>query len=147
VANGTVRIVGHHLPGAECVGHRNVQVGVQRRREVVDRVRGDVEEAVFTVPIEVVDRADGSRDYRGPFAQGRPGDRFVYLSWGEVADDGTFVMFRRAKLRLPLIPASIADALAGGATVQAELDLTDSYGGPLCASIPPALITWTVARC
>ena len=30
--------------------------------------------------------------------QGRPGARFIYLTWGEVVEDGSFAMFRRAKL-------------------------------------------------
>lgn len=38
--------------------------------------------------------ADGI-DIKGPYIQGRPGARFIYLSWGTVDHDGTFTMFRR----------------------------------------------------
>jgi len=142
VVAAAVRIVGHHLPGATFGLYRNVHVGVQCRGEVVDQVRGDAQRAVFTVPVEVTPDAD----FHGPFVQGRRGQRFVYLSWGERADDGTFAMFRRAKLRLHLIPTSIATALVAGRTVQAELGLSDARGGPLCASIPPEMIRWSIAR-
>jgi Family of unknown function (DUF5990) len=44
--------------------------------------------------------------------QGRPGDRFIYLTWGDVGDDGTFRMF-----------------------------LTDECGGPTCARLKPPALT------
>jgi hypothetical protein len=40
--------------------------------------------------------------------QGRPGARFVYLTWGDVAEDGSFTMFRRAKLMLADLESLIA---------------------------------------
>jgi hypothetical protein len=141
MATGAMRVVGHDLPGTTCIGRRNVHVGLERRGEVVDLVPGDTARAVFTVPIDVVDG-----DYRGPYVHGPREQRFIYLSWGERAGDGTFTMFRRAKLRLGLLPPTITSALAAGQTVQGELRLTDPDGGPLCASIPPASITWSVPR-
>jgi hypothetical protein len=139
-----VRIVGRHLPGRVSGPHRNVHLGVQRRREVVDLVPADVLQAVFDVPIDVLLDPTHGMDYRGPFAQGPRGQRFIYLSWGEVADDGSFTMFRRAKLNLFRVPEQIAAALAAQSPVRAELDLTDPKGGPLCASISPQMISWSV---
>jgi hypothetical protein len=57
--------------------------------------------------------------------QGRRGARFVYLTWGTFAD-GTFTMFRRAKLMLDDLPRE-ADA------VTVEVHLTDETGMPRCA--------------
>jgi hypothetical protein len=48
------------------------------------------------------------RTSAAPFVQGRPGARFVYLSWGGVGADGHRAMFRRAKLMLA--PGLIAAA-------------------------------------
>jgi len=140
MTTGTVHIVGRQLPGATWDGRHNVDVGVQRRSEVIDLVRADAARAEFDVPVDV-----GDGDYRGPFVHGPRAQRFVYLSWGERAPDGTFTMFRRAKLRLGQMPSAVAAALAAGATVHAELPLTDANGGPITASVPPELITWTVA--
>lgn len=137
----TIHIVGRHLPGATWEGRYNVHVGVQRRTEVIDLVRADARQAEFDVPVEV---SDG--DYGGPFVHGPREQRFVYLSWGERASDGTFTMFRRAKLRLGLMPPAVVDALAAGGTVHAELSLTDAGGGPIAASVAPELITWRVAE-
>jgi len=37
--------------------------------------------------LDVVDRADRP-EFRGPAVQGKRGDRFVYLTWGNVGADG-----------------------------------------------------------
>lgn len=139
-----VRIVGERLPGLRFGDAQAVHVGVQRRAEVVDLVAGDADRAVFGFAVDVVDAPGGGRDFRGPFVHGRRGERFLYLSWGDVDPEGTFTMFRRAKLHL----ADIADetlqaALAGGATLQATLDLTDGAGGPRCATVRPPTVRWT----
>jgi hypothetical protein len=139
MTTGTLRIVGRELPGRDWSGHRNVHVGVQRRRDVVDQAPADAEGADFDITLDVA-----SDDYRGPFAQGRRGQRFVYLSWGEVDDEGCFTMFRRAKLRLDVLPDDVASALRAGHTVEAALGLTGADGGPLCAAIPPHQISWRV---
>jgi hypothetical protein len=141
---GTVRIVGRQLPGRDSIGRRNIHVGMQRRADPVDLVPGDADEAVFDVELDVVTDPSGGPDYRGPFVHGRRGDRFVYLTWGEVDGDGTFAMFRRAKLKLATVPSSVAAALASGQAARAELVLTADDGGPLCAAIPPQAISWTV---
>lgn len=139
MTTGTLRIVGRDLPGRAWNGYRNVHVGVQRHRDVVDQAPADADRADFNITLDVA-----SDDYRGPFAQGRRGERFVYLSWGEVDDEGDFTMFRRAKLRLDVIPDDAAAALRGGRSVEAALPLTGADGGPLCAAIPPHLIGWRV---
>ena len=43
---------------------------------------------------------DGALDFKGPAVHGKRGERFLYLTWGNVASDGSFTMFRRAKLML-----------------------------------------------
>jgi hypothetical protein len=138
-----LRIVGHQLPGRTCSGHHNVHVGVQHRRDVIDYVPGDTRRAVFEIPLEVILDPVIGIDFRGPLAHGPRGQRFIYLSWGEVTDR-SFAMFRRAKLKLSTLPDHIAQALADGCTVQAEVDLTGPDGGPLCASIPATAIAWSI---
>jgi hypothetical protein len=43
------------------------------------------------------------------------------------------------------MPSPVAAALAAGATVHAELSLTDAGGGPIAGAVSPELIAWTVA--
>jgi hypothetical protein len=137
-----VRIAGVNLPGRSWGGYQNIHVGVQRKAEVVDFVEGDAGEAVWE--FEVEHRPDG--DFRGPEVQGKRGERFFYLSWGTVAGNGAFTMFRRAKLMLAAVdPAVIAAAGQPGHALVATLSLTGADGAPRCASVRPPAISWTAA--
>jgi hypothetical protein len=131
-----VRLVieGHHLPGRSCGTHDDIHVGVQVRRVPADLVAADVESATWEVEIDVVDR-DGEPDFRGPAVQGRPGERFVYLTWGEGSRE-TFTMFRRAKLMLSDVPDPAEPV------VTARVDLTDEAGMPRCARLRPPALSW-----
>lgn len=138
--------MGQRLPGLRFGDARAVHVGVQRRAEVVDLVAGDADRAVFELAVEVVETADGGRDFRGPFVHGRRGERFLYLSWGDVDGEGVFTMFRRAKLRFDDVdPQTVAAALAEDAPLEATLDLTDECGGPRCATVRPPSVRWAAA--
>jgi len=142
-----IRIEGTDLPGrrggaeADRLLRGNVHVGVQRKAEVVDRLPADAEEAVWRV--EVVSREiDGLLDVGGPWVHGRPGARFLYLSWGTVAGSD-FTMFRRAKLLFGDIPtAMLRSAHAGAGGLVGRLGLTDGQGESLCARVRPPDILW-----
>ena len=142
-----IRIEGTDLPGrragAEAGALRlgNVHVGVQRGAEVVDRVPADAPTATWD--IEVASReVDGLLDVGGPWVHGRPGARFLYLSWGAV-DGERFAMFRRAKLLFGDIPTGLLRAAyQDGGVLVGRLGLTDHDGGPRCARVRPPDITW-----
>ncbi|MFD3593594.1 DUF5990 family protein [Nocardia sp. NPDC058640] len=142
-----IRIVGTQLPGSSCQpagiasAYTNIHVGVQRKnrpQELLDPQRGDADTVTWTVECTV----DGD-DVRGPYIQGRPGERFLYLSWGTVDAAGTTTMFRRAKLMLADVPAEVLSAAARSGVLEARVRLTDAAGNPLCARVKPAWIDWT----
>lgn len=140
-----LRIVGRRLPGASWSGRHGIHVGVQRGAEVVGLVTGDAADAVFDIDLDIVKGHDGELDFRGPYVQGRRGERFVYLTWGEVGDDGDFTMFRRLKLHLaPLAESSSTESVLAANRIQAVLELTDTRGRPLAASVRPPWVTWRV---
>jgi Family of unknown function (DUF5990) len=135
------RLVGTDLPGDSCATapttsgvYTAVHVGVQRGKEVIDLVRGDERQAVFEFDVAV-----RNGKFSGPYIHGSGGERFIYLSWGELIH-GHFAMFRRAKLQLDSLDPDDCD----GRTVEGRLGLTDAKGHPLCASVRPPKITWTV---
>ena len=143
-----LQIVGTTLPGRDCgangnfPGYTNIHVGLQRKNkpaELLDLHPGDAAQAIWTVDCTV----DGA-DVRGPYIQGPPGGRFIYLSWGAV-DDGVFNMFRRAKLMLEDVPADVLESAAESGLLIGTLALTDAKGQPLCASVRPPQITWTAS--
>ena len=136
-----LQIQGYHLPGpawqSDDAHYDNVHVGIQVGKEPRELVPADSETSSWTIPIQVVAR-EGGLDFRGAAVQGRPGARYVYLTWGDVAEDGSFTMFRRAKLML----ADLAPLITGNGdqTIVATVDLTDDCGGPRCARLrAPAL--------
>jgi Family of unknown function (DUF5990) len=145
-----VRIEASDLPGAEYGpgpdwpdGHPNVHVAVQRRNkpsELMGLVKGDAASATWDLECSF----DGE-DITGPYVQGGPGGRFVYLSWGVVDDEGTFIMFRRAKLHFDGVPSSVLRRTQKTGILVGRLGLTDSKGGPLCAAVRPPLIEWSAA--
>lgn len=149
-----IRIEGSNLPGTSCGpspdapgGYHNIHVGVQRKKprdQLLGLVSGGAPSATWSVPCDVV-RTPSGLDWKGPFIQGPLGGRFLYLSWGEVDDAGTFTMFRRAKLRLDEVPAAVVDAAIDLGVLVARLGLTDPKGHPLCASVRPPQIEWSAA--
>jgi hypothetical protein len=137
-----MRIEARDLPPGDDLRLRNVQVGVQRKAEVVDRFPMTAREAAWEFDVAVRE-IDDLLDVGGPFVHGRPGARFLYLSWGNV-DGDRFDMFRRAKLMFGDIPTAVLrDAYETGGLLVGELGLTDEHGDPRCARVRPPDIVWS----
>lgn len=143
-----IRIIGTALPGRNCPpghnfpGYTNVHVGMQTKRrppELLNLQPGDAAEVTWTIDCDV----NGS-DVRGPYIQGRPGDRFIYLNWIGVDAAGHNDMFRRAKLMLDGVPGDVLARAAKSGTLLGRLGLTDAKGQPLCAAARPPTIEWSV---
>ena len=81
---------------------------------------------------------------RGPYIQGRPGDRFIYLYWGSLDGDRRMDMFRRAKLMLDAVPSEVLAKAAESGVLVGRLRLTDAKGQPMCAAVRPPAIDWSV---
>ena len=121
-------------------GHANIHVGVQRKGkqdELLGLVPGDASSAEWTFDVDV-----NGDDIKGRYVQGRPGDRFIYLSWGDVDEDG-FHMFRRAKLMLDAVDGRTLRAAQRSGRLVGRLGLTDVCGHPLCAAVRPPKIEWS----
>jgi hypothetical protein len=141
-----ITIEGKDLPGATFVSDGvplpNVHVAVQVGKNPVGLVRGDAETTRWDVGVRAV-VANGAVDLRGPAVHSKKGERFLYLTWGDVGDDGSFAMFRRAKLMIADIdPELLADAARSDGVLVASLSLTDEHGCPRCARVRPPVITW-----
>lgn len=153
-----IRIEGVEFPGSTCgpspqrpEGHVNIHVGVQRVQrggkppELLGVVPGDSPGATWTLDAAVTPAPDGGMDLKGPYVQGPPGGRFIYLNWGTVDAPGTFAMFRRAKLQLDAVSPEVLRSAAEQGTLVARVILTDSGGGPICASVRAPFIEWSAA--
>jgi len=136
-----IEIIGERLPGRVVGECTNVHVGIQRGDAVLSLVPGDAASARFSFDVVLRELEDGSLDFRGPYIHGTPGDRFLYLSWGDVDGDGAFARFGRAKLMLGAIPAGV---LRPSTTrIEAYLGLSDDKGRPVCAAVRPPAISWS----
>lgn len=121
-----IELLGVQVPRLE-----GVTVGVQCGKVVVDERNADGADLRWEVEVGL----HNGHDLRGPFVHGRPGARFLYLSWHRVEQG----RFRRAKLMLDTIPPD----LLSDAGVTGRLALTMPDGGPLCASVRPPMLTWS----
>jgi hypothetical protein len=146
-----IRIEGSDLPGrrggseADALRRNNVHVGVQRKAEVVDRVAADAESAVWEFEVDSRE-IDGLLDVGGGYVHGRPGVRFLYLSWGAV-DGAEFAMFKRIKLMFGDVPTELLRAAHDGdGVLVGRLGLTDGTGGPRAARVRPPDVVWDVHR-
>jgi hypothetical protein len=146
-----IRIEGFNLPGSECgaspdfPGYENIHVAVPRRGkpgELLGLTPGDARAAGWTLDCDVIETPDGV-DIKGRYVQGRPRERFIYLSWGAVDTAGGFNMFRRAKLWLDAVPADVVRAAMRSQCLVGRLALTDAKGHPLCAAVRPPKIEWS----
>jgi hypothetical protein len=121
------------LTGVECPVLPGVTVGVQRGKDVVQEFPADGSDVTW-----VLDAHVAGTELRGPYVQGRPGDRYLYLSWQRQGSG----MFGRAKLMLDVLtPELLAGREQGMLTARLPLSMPD--GGPVCAAVRPPRIEWS----
>jgi hypothetical protein len=102
----------------------------------------------FEFAVEVVEGSSkGTFRLRGPAVQGRPGERFVYLSIGTCAGQAGTDVARRAKIGLEGITPKLLDAVRAkrGGVLEVQFAGTDSKGGAACATVPLLGDGWYVA--
>src|SRR5262249_24381514 len=92
---------------------QDVACCVQRGKDdLVPPVRATEAELVFELKVRVgTPRSDGTPNLLGPFAQGPPAERFLYLCWGTLAGQSDCCWTRRAKVPLMAITASMMEAV------------------------------------
>jgi hypothetical protein len=129
-----------------------VDFGVQRGRgakyetiQVQQRTRGDI---VFDFSLTVNDsRKDSLPNFTGPFMQGPPDGRFVYLGVGTYAGQKDTPWSRRIKIPLqgitwPLVKKATAKS---GLALMAKIPGKGKDGSPSCATVK-LLEDWQVVE-
>jgi len=103
---------------------------------------------IFDFSVRVSERKrGGSPNVLGPYAQGNPDDRFIYLNSGTMAGQQDSCFTRRAKIKTGGITWKLVEqALAGGhAVLETQIGGRAGDGGPCCATVPlPG--GWRVSR-
>ena len=125
---------------------QGVRFQMQRgRSELVPPVRELRTSLRFDLTVRVGKRPAGTPNFLGPFAQGPPDARFVYVNSGTLAAQADSCWTRRAKVPLSGITWTLIDqARASGLPVETTMPGTGRDGGPTCATVKP--IMWHLAR-
>jgi hypothetical protein len=122
----TIRIVVQRPP-SDC--RFALQRGKKEPREETGATTSTGRTLTFDVPVTAKQARSGDQaDFGGPFVQGAPAERFIY-----VASPG-----RRAKVRLDGIPwTMILAATAVNSPIVGVFEGTAKDGGAFCASVFP----------
>ena len=102
---------------------------------------------VFDLSIRVSERKAGSApNVLGPYAQGKPDDRFLYLNSGTMAGQENSCWTRRAKIKTGGISWKLVEQTltTPGAVLEAQIEGRMKDGGPCCATVPLINGGWTV---
>ncbi|MEM7221477.1 MAG: DUF5990 family protein [Pseudomonadota bacterium] len=135
----SVKLICRDFPKGE-----GLHLGIQEGKEVTDLRPLEGKEIIFEAPFRLGARKkDGGPNFLGAYAQGTPGERFLYLNWGQLQGDGSFDYPSRAKVHLSHISwQDIEKADKAGKPLTAELTMTDQRGNPICATVRPENISW-----
>ena len=132
----TILVYCHNLPGIQFEERIAVRLGIQKGQEVVDDVPAEGDGVTFTATLRVDgEHETGEPNFLGPYAQGKPKDRFLYLCWGERMAE-RWDPFRRAKVPLTHLDWRRLDqAWNAGEPITLTVALTDKRGGPACGTV------------
>ena len=125
-----------------------VAFAIQRgKQELLPPSRSKDGSLIFDLSVRVSERnGGGSPNVLGPYAQGKPDDRFIYLNSGTMAGQADSCFTRRAKIKTGGITWKLVkQALADGATLEAQIEGRAGDGGPCCATVP-LLGCWKISR-
>jgi hypothetical protein len=126
----------------------DVSFAIQRgRNELLPPARRQGDSLIFDLAVRVSERkGGGSPNVLGPYAQGKPEDRFIYLNSGTLAGQARSGYTRRAKIKTAGISWQLVrQALADAAPLEAQVEGRAGDGGPCCATVP-LLAGWKIAK-
>lgn len=127
---------------------KNVHFAMQRgKAELVAPTQADDDTITFDLTVRVgAPQPNGDLNFLGPFTQGPPAERFVYVNAGTSAGDLASPWTRRAKIKLAGITQAMLEAVQNtpGAALEARIAGQAKDGGPAAASVPLLGDGWQV---
>ena len=119
-----------------------VDFGLQKGRgndfEVVQKQRSRKGDLSFEFDSRVKEGKDGSPTLLGPFVQGSPQERFVYIGIGTFAGQIDSPWSRRLKVPFRDITWDVVNqAVRGNKILEAHVRGTGKDGSPTCATVKP----------
>ena len=131
-----LRIVLEKAPAGVDFG---LQKGSGSNYETIQKQRTNSQDLCFELTVGVKRNKDFLPDFRGPFVQGSPNNRFVYIDIGTYAGQTDSVWSRRLKIPLVGIPPEIVDRCLAGSNFVLETRVpgTGKDAGPNCGTAKP----------
>jgi hypothetical protein len=119
-----------------------VDFGLQKGRgyesEIVQKQRSKKGDLSFEFDARVKEAKDGSPTLLGPFVQGPPQERFVYINIGTCAGQVDSPWTRRLKIPFREITWDVVNqATRGKKILEAHVPGTGKDGSPTCATVKP----------
>jgi hypothetical protein len=127
----TLRIILEKPPLAVLYG---LQQGSGNRYETIQKQQSDGSDLTFECTVTVKSAKDGSPDFGGPFVQGKPGERFIYIDIGKLAGQEGPAWERRLKVPLRGITTEM---VVQERILQTRVPGTGKDGTPTCATVKP----------
>ncbi len=116
-----------------------LQKGSGNNYETIQVQRSEKKTLAFEFEVGIKTAKDGGYDFRGPFVQGSPHQRFIYIDIGKSAGQPDSLWNRRLKIPLAgMAVDAIKQALTGESVVfETRVPGTGKDGGPNCATVKP----------
>ena len=126
-------VVEDPVPGLQLA----LQRGSSAAAEIVGAAASSGGSLVFELSVSVNGALpDGRPRLVGPFVQGPPADRFIYLCVGEMAGQAGSAWRGRVKVPLGGLTWEIIEALPPGARLEARTPGRGRNAGPALATVP-----------
>jgi len=123
-----------------------LQKGGGSNYEVTQKQRSETGDLRFEFDARVKEGKDGQPVFLGPFVQGPPHERFVYLDIGTYAGQSDTPWGRRLKIPLRGITWNeVNQASRGTNLLETRVPGTAKDGSPTCATVKP-FAGWKVTR-
>lgn len=127
-----------------------VDFGLQKGRgndyETVQKQRSSTGDLSFEFILRAKQGKDGTPTFLGPFAQGPPDGRFVYLDIGTYAGQTNTPWSRRLKIPLKRITWAVVKQVSDSSRIlETHVQGTGGDGGPSCGTVKP-FVGWKLSR-
>ena len=113
-----------------------VQKGKGSKHEIIQKQSSESKDLTFEIPVSVKLTENGV-DFSGPFVQGPPQERFVYIGIGTYAGQKNTPWSRRLKIPLTGVSKTMVSKDPDTQVLITKVPGTGKDGGPNCATVKP----------
>jgi hypothetical protein len=114
-----------------------LQKGNGSNYETIQKQTSHSADLLFELTVHAKEGKDGNFVILGPFAQGNPQDRFIYIDIGTCAGQTDTPWSRRLKIPLAGITRELIEQLPDGKPLTAKVPGRGKDGSPSCATVKP----------